>query len=144
MLSYNIWHWITLKCTCISPYYCFRLLHFMKIKELEKATGEILKLRYTRIKKCIHAGLFRTPRTPQPNSPLVRSGSPEMAHFSFGYTNLRRSCAPPDSHWYTGGGGCIRGSWILEFRFFRVSDLRSLIFFELNFRSLIFMRDLRS
>ena len=37
-------------------------------------------------------------------------------------------------------GGCIRGSWILEFRFFRVSDLRSLIFFELNFRSLIFMR----
>ena len=27
------------------------------------------------------------------------------------------------------GGGCIRGSWILEFRFLRVSDLRSLIFF---------------
>ena len=28
----------------ISPYYCFGLLHFMKINELEKATGEILKL----------------------------------------------------------------------------------------------------
>ena len=41
-----------------------------------------------------------------------------------------------------GGGGGIRGSWILQFRFVRVSDLRS--FLELNFRSLIFMRDLRS
>ena len=28
------------------------------------------------------------------------------------------------------GGGGIRGSWILEFRFFRVSDLRSLILFS--------------
>ena len=49
----------------------------------------------------IHAGLFRTPRTSQPNSPQVRSGTSEMAHFSFGYTKLCCSCTPPDSHCYT-------------------------------------------
>ena len=46
----------------------------------------------------IHAGLSRTPRTPKAGSLLLRSGISEMAQLSLGYTNLRRSCAPRDSH----------------------------------------------